>query len=179
MSGYRMLKEYREEKASLGRQRFLVLYSSPVLLAPPPSPVAKPTSPGGVGGGFLTREQAARTGPDLTPSKRAPLLINDLSLVIPVVKREGHPFPERIGVGRTKGTDITLMERDVSKYHGYFSVAGDRWSFMDAGSSNGTYVRGERLAQNVAVMLDDGVEIAFGSGRYVFRTAAGFCDYLG
>src|SRR5262249_8555439 len=107
-----------------------------------------------------------------------PLVVLNDFLVLPVTKGEGHPFPERIGVGRTKGTDISLSDRDVSKYHGYFSNSGGQWFFTDAGRSNGSFMRGQRLSQNVTTVIDDGAEIGFGAGRYVFYSAAGFFDFL-
>jgi hypothetical protein len=171
-----MIKEYREEKAAQGRPRFLSMYSYPVLLMPNMTASLRP--PGVNGSGFMTRAPDGATAPGGAPAKKMPLVVNETFLVIPIRKEDGHPFPERIGVGRTKGTDIMLPDRDVSKYHGYFSSTGDKWSFTDVGSSNGTLIRGERLSPMVATSIEDGVEICFGNGRYVFRTAAGFCDQV-
>lgn len=176
MSNYRSLKEYRDERNMQGRQRFLAAYPWPVLLMPNVATVAKPTGPSG--SGFMTKFQGGPTVPTGSPAKKPPLVPTESFLVIPIVKSEGHPFPDRIGVGRTKGTDITLLDRDVSKYHGYFSVAGERWSFTDVGSSNGTFIKGERLIPMEPTMIQDGMEIGFGNGRYVFRTANSFCDVL-
>lgn len=131
--------------------------------------------------GFMTslNSGASSTAKTGKPPKRSPLVLNETFLVIPIVKSEGHPFPDRIGVGRTKGTDLTLFESDISKYQGYFSQNGGSWFFTDPGSSNGTFARGERLTPMVTTPIEDNTEIHFGSGRYIFRTAAGFCDFLG
>jgi hypothetical protein len=170
---YRSIKEYREESTLEGKQRMLALYPSPVLLMPNLAP--KLLTPGSAG--FKTTPDDP-TAPSEIAGRPTPLVVNDTFVVIPLEKGKGHPFPERIGVGRTKGTDVTLADREVSKYHGYFSVIGGQWHFTDGGSSNGTFVRGERLKEMVATPLSDNTEIAFGARRYIFRTAAGFCDYL-
>jgi hypothetical protein len=175
MSTYRTIKEYQLDYLTHGRQRFLVLNPTPVLLLPNPAAAPKPQNPGS--SGFMTRAVGGPTSPAV-PSRKPPLVVNDTFLVIPVIKGEGHPFPERIGVGRTKGTDIMLGDREVSKYHGYFSVDKERWYFTDAGSSNGTFIKGERLTQMVATPVNDDTEIGLGTLRCVFRTAAGFCEYV-
>ena len=143
MSNYRTLKAYREERATYGKQKFLALYPSPVLLTPDSQVAPKSAGPGS--SGFYTKSVPDSTAPSDAVIRKSPLVVNDSFIVIPILKREGNPFPERIGVGRTKGTDITLADREVSKYQGYFSAAGERWSFTDGGSSNGTFIRGERL----------------------------------
>ena len=106
-------------------------------------------------------------------------MVEEDFLVIPILKAEGRPFPERIGVGRTRGTDIVLLSSDVSKYHAYFAVEAERWTITDASSSNGTFVNGERLAPMAPSRLEDGALVAFGSHLYQFRTPAGFCSLLG
>lgn len=170
MADYRTVEDYREEIQRYSRQNFMTLYPSPVLLMRNPASVPQPAKLGPAG--FMTRAQVAPTIP------AAPLVVTNDYLVVPVVKVEGHPFPDRIGVGRTKSTDINLNDRDVSKYHGYFSDSGGKWSFTDAGSSNGTFIRGQRLAQNVKTAIEDGTDISLGAGRYRFYTAAGFYEFL-
>lgn len=176
MSNYRTIKEYREDRKVLGRERFLTSFPWPVLLMPNSATDHKPTD--AVSAGFMTKFQGGPTTPGGAPAKKHALVPVESFLVIPVVKNEGRPFPDRIGVGRTKGTDITLLDRDVSKYHGYFSIAGVVWSFTDVGSSNGTFIRGERLTAMTPTPVDDGMEIGFGNGRYVFRTSTTFCDVI-
>jgi hypothetical protein len=169
MATYQTVREYREDRTRYSKQNFLTLHPSPVLLMPNP----ESSRPGKLNPpAFMTRAQVGTNAP------RPPLVVLNDFLVLPVIKGEGHPFPDRIGVGRTKASDISLSDREVSKYHGYFSTSGGQWFFTDAGSSNGTFIRGQRLSQNVATAINDGAEIAFGSGRYVFHTAVGFFDFL-
>ncbi len=177
MSSHRTIKEFRQERASQSKQRFLSLHPSPVLLTAGSLEVQKPAIPGN--SGFHTVSAPDKTEPSVTINKKSPLVATDSFLVIPILKREGNPFPQRVGVGRTKGTDITLADREISKYQGYFSSANDCWYFTDGGSSNGTFIRGERLVPMVSTQINDGEELGFGSKKYLFRTAEGFCDFVG
>lgn len=62
--------------------------------------------------------------------------------------------------------DIDLAERDEKKIssrrHSCIEFDKKVWVVTDLGSSNGTWVNGERLTANVPHALQDGDEIAFG-----------------
>ena len=170
MSGYQTIKECRGEKAAFGRQRFLALHPSPVLVCP--------GSAGDVGPGYFTRPQTGVTRAGASYASRIGFSPDDTYRVIPVIKAEGRPFPDRIGVGRTRGTDIVLVSSEISKYHAYFSWEGDRWFITDAKSSNGTFIDGVRQQPMATVPLDSGMLLAFGSRLHLFLTAVGFVDSL-
>lgn len=170
MSTYRVAKEYRLDLNRLGRSRFLSSFPNPVLLTANPHQ--------GAGSGYYTRPKTGSLSLGSPYAQRIGFMADETYLVIPIVKAEGRPFPERIGVGRTRATDIILLSNDVSKYHAYFTSEGDRWFITDANSSNGTFVNGERLAPMAPVRLEDGALIALGGQLYQFRTAAGLCSML-
>lgn len=170
MSVYQTVKDYRGEKSVYGRQRFLAKYSSPMLLAP--------SATGDVGPGYFTRPKTGMSTFGASYANRIGFSPDDSYLVIPVIKAEGRPFPERIGVGRTRGTDIILISSDISKYHAYFSNEGDRWFVSDAGSSNGTSVDGVRLTPMTPTPLNNGALLAFGARLHLFLTPTGFVDFL-
>lgn len=170
MNGNRTVKEYRADIKLLGRQRFLAINNAPVLLA------ANPHAPDGPG--YFTRPQTAPLAVSASYAHRLGFVVDDTYLVMPVAKLEGRPFPERIGVGRTRGTDIILIGSDISKYHAYFTTGAEKWQLTDAGSSNGTFVDGERLASMQGRTLADGALVAFGARLHLFRTATGFADFL-
>jgi hypothetical protein len=93
----------------------------------------------------------------------------------PVVKRPGGAFADRIGVGRARNADVCLPHGRVSKYHAYFSRAGDGgWTLTDARSTNGTWVEGEPLEPGHAVPVRDGARVRFGPFVFLFVTADGF-----
>lgn len=168
MSGFRSIAEYKQDRSRLGRPKFLSTYPFPVLLTP--------NRHQDFGSGYFTRPKTGTISAAGSYAAKLGFVVDESYLVIPIVKVEGRPFPERIGVGRTRGTDISLSENDVSKYHAYFSLDGDRWCITDANSSNGTFVNGMRLTAMTSVRLDDGALVAFGAQIYMFRVPTGFCD---
>jgi DNA-binding winged helix-turn-helix (wHTH) protein len=61
-------------------------------------------------------------------------------------------------VGRDMECDITISDRQVSRFHAKFEPIKDRQvRIVDLGSKNGTYVNGERI--NSSYVLVDGDEI--------------------
>ncbi len=83
-------------------------------------------------------------------------------LITPDGTRE---FPLRAGsnsVGR-ENADILLTHNTVSRRHATIEVEDGRVFVKDAGSTNGTYVDGKKLAPDDNVELKDGSEVVFGS----------------
>lgn len=99
--------------------------------------------------------------------------------VLPIKKREGGAFPDRIGVGRAPNVDVRIALSQISKYHAYFSKNADgTWSLTDAGSRNGTSVRGTKLGDRMPTPITDASDIAIGPYRFTFHTADGFIDLV-
>ncbi len=69
-------------------------------------------------------------------------------------------------VGRRADNDIRLDDTTVSSHHAQFSAAGEKAYVEDLGSTNGTYVNGERIkVQAVA----DGDVIVIGKHKITYR----------
>ncbi len=99
--------------------------------------------------------------------------------VLMIVKREGSPFPERIGVGRARNADVCILLPKISKYHAFFTKGADeKYTLTDAGSKNGTSVEGRKLDEKVPVTLESGCEVCFGPYRFTFYTAEGFAGMV-
>ena len=64
-------------------------------------------------------------------------------------------------VGRSAPSEIILEGSTVSRRHCKFERQGDRIVVTDLGSTNGTFVNGDRIETTVA--LDDGVRITIGA----------------
>jgi hypothetical protein len=79
-----------------------------------------------------------------------------------LVKRPGGLFPGMITLGRALNNDIAFMVGSVSKVHGYFRQEGDRWSYTDQRSTNGTLHNQRRLDAGEKVVLRDGDRLQFG-----------------
>jgi pSer/pThr/pTyr-binding forkhead associated (FHA) protein len=83
-----------------------------------------------------------------------------------VEKRKGaNEFANMITVGRAGNNDIALEISSISKFHAYFTKEPQDgfWYLHDAGSSNGTWIDGERLAgSHGRAKLRDGAAIQLG-----------------
>jgi hypothetical protein len=85
--------------------------------------------------------------------------------IIPIVKAEGNPYPERISVGRARNCDIVFRDASISKLHAHFRVLGGdvtRLEVVDHGSHNGTRVNGQRIAPSTPTPVQSGTAIVFG-----------------
>ncbi|MGB7340050.1 MAG: FHA domain-containing protein [Phototrophicaceae bacterium] len=68
-------------------------------------------------------------------------------------------------------TPYGAADRGVSREHAKIHMQGDNVYLTDLGSTNGTYLRGERLEPNEPVELQKGNEILFGrlAAQIMFR----------
>lgn len=86
----------------------------------------------------------------------------------------GRRYPIREGqvltIGRLEGCDLCLPEqRNVSGRHCRISMQAGQLAIVDLGSTNGTYVDGQRLTANQAVGLRSGSVIYLGGQDCGFR----------
>ena len=70
-------------------------------------------------------------------------------------------------IGRDPAADIWLDARGISRRHARIVVSGAQALVEDAGSKNGTWLKGRRIES--AETLSDGDEIRFGSLSMTFR----------
>lgn len=68
-----------------------------------------------------------------------------------------------MSVGRTTGNTIQLDDSQVSSKHAVITHAGGGYILKDVGSTNGTFVNGERLEVQAPYTLQPGDEIRMGS----------------
>jgi hypothetical protein len=66
-------------------------------------------------------------------------------------------------VGRSEDNDLVLRAADVSRHHARLEPDGMQWKVVDLGSTNGTWVNGERLT---SATISRGDEVAFGDVRF-------------
>ena len=74
-------------------------------------------------------------------------------------------------VGRASDARVCIDHARVSRHHARIDVADRRVLLQDLDSRNGTFLRGQRIAEPVE--LSDGDEIVIGPVLLVFRTSAG------
>jgi pSer/pThr/pTyr-binding forkhead associated (FHA) protein len=70
-------------------------------------------------------------------------------------------------VGRGSHNDIVIQDDSVSETHAKLQHRDDGWYLVDAGSTNGTYVGGQRLSAERR--LDGAPDLRFGGVKMIFR----------
>ena len=76
-----------------------------------------------------------------------------------------------IVVGRDPEADIIIDNPSVSRRHAQLRQEGDDWVVEDLGSSNGTFLRGQKLDRAQLIRVGD--EIGFGKFSIVFDKVVG------
>jgi hypothetical protein len=99
--------------------------------------------------------------------------------ILPLLKKPGAQFGDRITVGRTSNNDIVLAHHTVSRLHVYFRHRDGRWWVTDAGSKNGTALRDVDLVARRETEITDGDPIWIGDIEVVFHTAPSLYAVLG
>lgn len=100
-------------------------------------------------------------------------------MLLPVIKAEGNPFPERISLGRAPNCDIVVRDGSVSKLHGHFrDVTPERALYIDANSANGTYLNGEQAAPGASVEVRSYAHLTFGRVRVQLLASTDVYDWL-
>lgn len=70
----------------------------------------------------------------------------------------------RLSVGRTKENDLWLDDQSVSKIHAALVLNSDKQLMVaDTGSTNGTFINGERIAYGRAFVLKNADKLKFGT----------------
>lgn len=121
------------------------------------------------GQGFDAVAAPPASAPAAAPARPGRLLVLE-SDVLPPGAAVVLDQPEVL-IGRDPHAQA-LLEGDgfVSARHALVRVRGGRPTIADLGSTNGTFVNGERIAAETA--LDDGDEVAIGSTRMVYEPGA-------
>ncbi|MFN6963378.1 MAG: FHA domain-containing protein [Pyrinomonadaceae bacterium] len=79
----------------------------------------------------------------------------------------------RLSVGRTRENDLPIPDTSVSRIHASIVLNADgQLVVSDTGSTNGTYVLGERIPYGRAVTLDNDGKVVFGSIEVSFERVA-------
>lgn len=99
--------------------------------------------------------------------------------VVPVVKREGNPFPERLSIGRATNCDLVVRLPFISKVHAHLLLKPDgRLELVDNQASNGTYHNHRQLRPGETRPVQPGDVISLGKLSLVLFTASGFYRLL-
>ena len=66
---------------------------------------------------------------------------------------------ERITLGRLADNDVVLSDRLVSRHHATIVRVGSQFQLEDRGSTNGTYVNGERIVGRYTLQDGDTIQV--------------------
>jgi pSer/pThr/pTyr-binding forkhead associated (FHA) protein len=97
-----------------------------------------------------------------------PLQMSDLPSLVDAA---GNVYPLRPGVntvGRLNA-DVLLSDPSVSRSHARITVQNGTVTIEDVGSTNGTFVNGQKLTPQMPVPLVNGAEITFGGTKLTLR----------
>ncbi len=86
-------------------------------------------------------------------------------LIVEQENRAGQEFSlERpvVSIGRGADNDICLREQGVSRHHARLQRNPQGWLLTDLGSTNGTYVNGQRMPGHEAYLLRSGDRVRIG-----------------
>ena len=83
-------------------------------------------------------------------------------------------------VGRTSESEIMVNDYTISKRHARIRHARGRGGYMleDLGSTNGTWINGERLIKDAPIRVQSADTIRFGRHVFTFFLARDFYDFL-
>ncbi|MBI3723358.1 FHA domain-containing protein [bacterium] len=83
--------------------------------------------------------------------------------MVPRSKRPSAPLEDetaRLSIGRSSENDVAVDDRSVSRRHASLvRRRGARWSVIDEGSSNGTFLDGSRLSPGVPMEVATSIAI--------------------
>lgn len=77
-------------------------------------------------------------------------------------------FPYYVGKDKNRN-QLILKEGSVSRLHAVITKRDNMVFLTDLGSTNGTYVNGQRLEKNQPVQVDNSDELAFSRELYLFK----------
>lgn len=170
--------DYVEELRHLGREQFLVSYPSPILVHHFERAAARDAARLE---GFARAAKFRTDVPEGAPD--AGVLAGDASdlaaAVHPLRKRAGNAYPDTITVGRADNNDVVVAYDDLSKLHAYFTrSAGGELLLADAGSTNGTWLSGARLAPNESVAVGGRARLGLGEHAFELFLPAALAEWL-
>jgi molecular chaperone DnaK (HSP70) len=89
-----------------------------------------------------------------------------------LVSADGKETPICSGVtkiGRGEGNEVQIDDLKASRFHAEIHTAGEELEVVDLGSTNGTFLNGERLPPHQPVKLAAGDEIIFGKTKFACK----------
>ncbi len=159
----------------LGRDEFLAAAAPAVLVR---FRVGDDMAPGGQSTLTLDDETVQDATLPVRRLEPTDTLGDDLE-IYPLAKKPGASFPDRITIGRTPNNDVAISDASVSRLHAYVKRAGAAWVIADAGSKNGSWLRGDVLDARREKPLGSLAVVRLGDVDLTFYLAADLFAALG
>ena len=83
------------------------------------------------------------------------------------------PLAPMMTIGRRQGMDVQLEDSSMSRWHATVFADGGQWYLSDKGSTNGTFLDGQRLAADQPGALHNGSLAEIGELKLQFRLESG------
>jgi hypothetical protein len=85
-----------------------------------------------------------------------------------------------IGLGRSESNDVVVQNSSVSRLHALIhrDARSGEWRITDAGSRNGTFVNGMKVAAEQSAPLTDGITVRLGDVHMRFLLPNSFLTHL-
>jgi hypothetical protein len=162
LEAVRTIEQYADQFARLGLQEFRREHGRPVLI--------------GLGiVGELKDNARGRTGTLRMQPVSSPMPTQSLvGRIWLVTKGPNGPLNPAISGGRASSNDIVLPDFTISNHHFHFRYEATRMVLIDLGSTNGSFVNGERIARDQRVPIASGAKIVFGRYQFEFMSAQAF-----
>jgi pSer/pThr/pTyr-binding forkhead associated (FHA) protein len=177
VNGDRMGRQYQLARADvirIGHDEFR-FYAD---VASPPArgrrsvpPVTAPQPPTGAGARLSdTLMGMPQPVPSVTDTPTQPQVAPLASLLVRSGAMKGRRLAVKVpvvNIGRADFNDVVISDPSVSTSHAKLQRRDDVWILTDLGSTNGTFVEGERLSGEVA--LGPGTTVKFGEVAVLFE----------
>jgi len=95
-----------------------------------------------------------------------------------LTKKRENRHQARIIMGRTADADVTIPELSISVEHAALYATPFGLAIADLGSTNGTFVDGERVTKGVTVSLYSGMKIALARFEFEYLRHKDFLERL-
>ncbi|HOX42348.1 MAG TPA: FHA domain-containing protein [Myxococcota bacterium] len=163
------LRDFMKVTATLSAEQYAEQFPHPLLLL----------APAGAALAELRHTQLASVEQAKASIDRFNASLLDFEPLWPNPK-PGPEFPRKVFIGRDARRDLVINHATVSGRHACLALDADglRWQLVDAGSTNGTMLRGKELRPGQAVPVRDGDVITFGKVDTLFFTPDGAYRFL-
>ncbi|HEY5960986.1 MAG TPA: FHA domain-containing protein [Polyangiaceae bacterium] len=95
-----------------------------------------------------------------------------------LTKKRENRHQSRIVIGRTSDADVTIPELSISVEHAGLQATPFGLAVVDLGSTNGTFVDGERVTKGVSVSLYSGMKLALARFEFEYLRHKDFLERL-